>query len=118
MLLARSFTGLSFDAGPGNHPEAVSGTSSIRIPPGYSVIIYDSTRFAGKAKLLTESVRCLAQDGLLDFENQVDSFKVSASEPLRCKLACSYICTCLCLFNQASASSLTAANQARCMCLS
>lgn len=78
---AHSFSGPSFTAGPGNHPVARGdGTSSIRIPPGYSVIMYDNLFFAGKAKLLTESVQCLRNLDDTDFENQVESYKISSGE--------------------------------------
>lgn len=84
-----SYSGFSFTAGPGNYPVAGgSGTSSIHIPLGYSVIMYDSPRFGGKAKLLTESVPCLRNLDDPDFENQVESYAISSGESHTCTYRC------------------------------
>ena len=82
--LTHSFSGLSFTAGPGDHAVAVGGgTSSIRIPAGYSVIVYNSPHFGGKSQLLTKSVTCLRLLDDPDFENQVDSYSISSGDTLQ-----------------------------------
>lgn len=77
----------------GEEPEATGGyrrsrldwpdigndaVSSIRIPPGYSVTLYENDPYSGTEVTLTQSVRDL---GVLGFNDQTSSMKITYADP-------------------------------------